>query len=166
MTSATHRAIEAIWRIDSPKLIARLSRIVRDVGLAEELAQDAFVSALTQWPEEGIPRNPGAWLMASAKRRAIDRWRRDQRLERNRDEIGRSLQTEQVEDPFEAALDEDVGDDLLGLMFVACHPVLATESRVALTLRLLGGPTTPKLHAHFSLRSRRLRNESCARNGR
>jgi RNA polymerase sigma factor (sigma-70 family) len=149
VTSATHRAIEAIWRIDSPKLIARLSRIVRDVGLAEELAQDAFVSALTQWPEEGIPRNPGAWLMASAKRRAIDRWRRDQRLERNRDEMGRSLQTEQVEDPFEAALDEDVGDDLLGLMFVACHPVLATESRVALTLRLLGGLTTPEIARAF-----------------
>ncbi|MEO6835050.1 MAG: RNA polymerase sigma factor [Candidatus Tumulicola sp.] len=146
--SDASRALGAVWRIESPRLIAGLSRMLRDIGLAEELAQDAFVSAIEQWPESGIPRNPGAWLMAVAKRRAIDRLRREKRLERKHEQIGREIQSERgFEDPF--ALDEYAGDDLLGLMFIACHPVLATESRVALTLRLLGGLTTPEIARAF-----------------
>jgi RNA polymerase sigma-70 factor (ECF subfamily) len=147
----THRAIEAVWRIESARIIAGLTRILRDVGLAEELAQDALVAALEQWPESGVPDNPGAWLMATAKHRAIDRWRRDKRLERNREELGRELQVQQemaVPD-LHAALDDDVGDDLLRLVFIACHPILSSEGRVALTLRLLGGLTTDEIARAF-----------------
>ena len=129
----THRTIDAIWRIESPKLIARLARIVSDVGIAEDLAQDALVAALQQWPESGVPRNPGAWLMAAAKHRAIDFWRRRKLLDRKHGELGYSLEAEQQTIPdLEAALDrqtEDVGDDLLRLIFIACHPVLSMEAR-------------------------------------
>ena len=147
----THRAIDAVWRIESARLIAGLARMVRDVGLAEDLAQDALVVALERWPESGVPDNPGAWLMATAKHRAIDRLRRSQLLERKHQELGRDLETRQetaVAD-FEAAIDDDVGDDLLRLMFTACHPVLASEARVALTLRLLGGLTTDEIARAF-----------------
>ena len=147
----THRAIDAVWRIESPRLIAGLARIVRDVGLAEDLAQDALVAALEQWPASGVPRNPGAWLMAAAKHRAIDLWRRNKRLERKHEELGHELEARQemaVSD-LEAALDDDVGDDLLRLVFTACHPVLSTEARVALTLRLLCGLTTDEIARAF-----------------
>jgi RNA polymerase sigma-70 factor, ECF subfamily len=147
----THRAIETVWRIESARIIAGLTRILRDVGLAEELAQDALVAALEQWPESGVPDNPGAWLMAAAKHRAIDRWRRDKRLERKHEELGRELQVQQemaVPD-LHAALDDDVGDDLLRLVFIACHPILSSEGRVALTLRLLGGLTTDEIARAF-----------------
>jgi RNA polymerase sigma factor (sigma-70 family) len=147
----THSAIDAVWRIESARIIAGLTRIVRDVGLAEELAQDALVAALEQWPQSGIPDNPGAWLMAAAKNRAIDLWRRNKRLELKHAELGRELQAQQemaVPD-FEAALDDDIGDDLLRLVFISCHPVLATEARVALTLRLLGGLTTDEIARAF-----------------
>src|ERR1700741_1529580 len=139
----THSAIDAIWRIESARIIAGLTRIVRDVGVAEELAQDALVAALEQWPESGVPDNPGAWLMAPAKHRAIDHFRRNTRLERKHEELGRELQAQQemAVPNFDAALDDDIGDDLLRLVFISCHPVLATEARVALTLRLLGGLT-------------------------
>ncbi|TKD11894.1 RNA polymerase sigma factor [Polyangium fumosum] len=149
--SATHRAIDAVFRIDSAKLIAGLARIVRDVGLAEELAQDALVAALERWPEAGIPENPGAWLMATAKHRAIDLVRRSKRIERKHEEIGHAIEADRhaaVPD-LEAAIDEDVGDDLLRLVFTACHPVLSTEARVALTLRLLGGLTTEEIARAF-----------------
>ena len=141
MTSSdAHRAIDAVWRIESPRLIGGLTRIVRDVGLAEELSQDALVAALEQWPEEGVPRNPGAWLMAAAKRRAIDHFRRRQRAARKYEEIGRDLEVRQRQAVADLeAIDDPVGDDRLGLMFTACHPILPTEARVALTLRLLGG---------------------------
>jgi RNA polymerase sigma factor (sigma-70 family) len=145
--SATHRAIDAVWRIESARLIAGLARIVRDVGLAEDLAHDALVAALEQWPESGVPDNPGAWLMATAKHRAIDRIRRNKVLERKQEELGRELEIEQelsVED-WDAAIDDDVGDDLLSLMFTTCHPVLSPNARVALTLRLLGGLTTDEI---------------------
>lgn len=147
----THRTIDAVWRIESARLIAGLARIVRDVGLAEELAQDALVAALEQWPGSGIPRNPGAWLMATAKHRAIDLVRRSKRLERKHEEIGRGLEARQAEaaPDLDAALDDDVGDDLLRLVFTACHPVLSTEARVALTLRLLGGLTTEEIARAF-----------------
>ncbi len=146
----THRAIDAVWRIESPRLIAGLARIVRDLGLAEDLAQDALVAALEQWPESGIPDNPGAWLMATAKHRAIDHFRRNTRLERKHEELGRELEKKEMAVPdFEAALDDDVGDDLLRLVFTACHPVLPTEARVALTLRLLGGLTTEEIARAF-----------------
>ena len=151
MTGAdTHRAIDAVWRIESPKLIAGLTRIVRDVGLAEDLAQDALVAALEQWPESGVPERPGAWLMATAKHRAIDRLRRDERLERKREELGRETLAQQ-----EMAMSErnpsadDVGDDLLRLMFISCHPILAPEARVALTLRLLASLTTEEIARAF-----------------
>jgi RNA polymerase sigma factor (sigma-70 family) len=148
-----HRAIDAVWRIESARLIAGLARIVRDVGIAEDLAHDALVAALEQWPASGIPRNPGAWLMGVAKHRAIDHWRRQKRLERKHEELGYSLEAEQDAAPdFEAAIDrkaEDVGDDLLRLVFTACHPVLSTEARVALTLRLLGGLTTEEIARAF-----------------
>ena len=147
----THRAIDAVWRIESARIIAGLARIVRDVGLAEELAQDALVAALRQWPESGIPDNPGAWLMATAKHRAIDVFRRNKRLERKHEELGRELQAQQemaVPD-FNAALDDGIGDDLLRLVFVSCHPVLSTEARVALTLRLLGGLSTQEIARAF-----------------
>lgn len=147
----THKAIDAVWRIESGRIIAGLTRIVRDVGLAEELAQDALVAALQQWPESGIPDNPGAWLMAAAKNRAIDMFRRNKRLQTKHEELGRELQTRQemaVPD-FDAALDDDIGDDLLRLIFISCHPVLSTEGRVALTLRLLGGLTTDEIARAF-----------------
>jgi RNA polymerase sigma factor (sigma-70 family) len=146
-----HRAIDAVWRIESPKLIAGLARIVRDIGVAEDLAHDALVAALEQWPESGVPRNPGAWLMATAKHRAIDHFRRTRRLERKHEELGYELEVQQeaaVPD-FEGALDGDVGDDLLRLVFTACHPVLSTDARVALTLRLLGGLTTTEIARAF-----------------
>jgi RNA polymerase sigma factor (sigma-70 family) len=150
-STATHRAIEAVWRIESARIIAALARIVRDVGLAEELAQDALVAALEQWPESGIPVNPGAWLMAAAKHRAIDMFRRNKRLERKHEELGRELQTQQDNSmpDFASALDDHIGDDLLRLVFVSCHPVLSTEARVALTLRLLGGLTTDEIARAF-----------------
>ena len=147
----THRAIDAVWRIESARLIAGLARIVRDVGLAEELAQDALVAALKQWPESGVPDNPGAWLMATAKHRAFDLLRRRKRLERKHEELGREIEAQHemaAPDP-DAALDDDVGDDLLRLMFTSCHPVLSTEARVALTLRLIGGLTTEEIARAF-----------------
>jgi RNA polymerase sigma-70 factor (ECF subfamily) len=142
-----HLAIDAVWRIESPRLIAGLARIVRDVGVAEELAQDALVAALEQWPAEGVPRNPGAWLMATAKHRAIDYFRRNKRIERKHEELGYELEAERaaVAPDLDAALDDDVGDDLLRLVFTACHPLLSTEARVALTLRLLGGLTIDEI---------------------
>ena len=149
--SDIHRAIDAVWRIESPRLIAGLTRIARDVGVAEDLAQDALVAALEQWPESGVPDNPGAWLMAAAKHRAIDHFRRNTRLERKHEELGRDLDARQMNtgkvqmNDIEAALDDDVGDDLLRLVFISCHPVLSTEARIALTLRLLGGLTTDEI---------------------
>ena len=150
-TSETHRAIDAVWRIESARVIAGVARIVRDVGLAEELAQDALVAALEQWPESGVPRNPGAWLMAIAKRRAIDHLRRRERFDRKVEELGRELEAdgEQTMAEFETALDDDIEGDLLRLVFTACHPVLSTEARVALTLRVLGGLTTEEIARAF-----------------
>jgi len=146
----THRAIDAVWRIESPRLIAGLARIVRDVGVAEDLAQDALVAALEQWPKSGVPDNPGAWLMAAAKHRAIDHFRRNTLLERKHEELGREFATREMVVPdLTSALDDDVGDDLLRLVFVSCHPVLSTEARVALTLRLLGGLTTVEIARAF-----------------
>ena len=143
-------AIDAVWRIESPRLIAGLARIVRDVGIAEDLAQDALVAALEQWPKSGVPENPGAWLMAAAKHRAIDHFRRSTLLERKHKELGRELATREMVVPdLTSALDDDVGDDLLRLVFVSCHPVLSTEARVALTLRLLGGLTTEEIARAF-----------------
>ena len=145
-----HGAIDAVWRIESAKLIAGLARIVRDVGLAEDLAQDALVVALEKWPQTDVPDNPGAWLMATAKHRAIDRLRRSKLLERKHEELGRELEAQEMAVPdLTAALDDDIGDDLLRLMFTACHPVLSTEARVALTLRLLGGLTTDEIARAF-----------------
>ncbi|HEY0555362.1 MAG TPA: RNA polymerase sigma factor [Thermoanaerobaculia bacterium] len=143
----THRTIDAVWRIESARLIAGLARIVRDVGLAEELAQDALVVALEKWPESGVPDNPGAWLMATAKHRAIDQLRRGQLLERKHAELGRELEEAREADlvALHEALDDDIGDDLLRLVFSACHPVLSSEARTALTLRLLGGLTTEEI---------------------
>ncbi len=151
LSSDAHRAIDAVWRIESARLIAGLTRIVRDVGLAEDLAQDALVAALERWPESGIPDNPGAWLMATAKHRAIDALRRDKRLERKHEELGHELEARQegAAPDLDAALDNPVGDDLLRLVFISCHPVLSTEARVALTLRLLGGLTTPEIARAF-----------------
>jgi len=146
-TTDTHRAIDAVWRIESARLIAGLARIVRDVGLAEELAQDALVAALEKWPETGIPDNPGAWLMATAKHRALDHFRRAKLLERKHQQLGRELKSQQeaaVAD-FEFSEQGDIEDDLLRLVFVSCHPVLSTHARVALTLRLLGGLTTTEI---------------------
>jgi RNA polymerase sigma factor (sigma-70 family) len=146
----THGAIDAVWRIESPRLIAGLMRIVRDLGVAEDLAQDALVAALEQWPQSGIPDNPGAWLMATAKHRAIDRFRRSTRLERKLDEVGRDLAYKEMAVPdLVSALDDQVGDDLLRLVFVSCHPVLSKEAQVALTLRLLGGLTTGEIARAF-----------------
>ncbi|MGZ4272469.1 MAG: RNA polymerase sigma factor, partial [Solirubrobacteraceae bacterium] len=146
-----HRTIDAVWRIESPRLIAGLARIVRDVGLAEELAQDALVAALERWPESGVPENPGAWLMATARYRAIDLLRRRARLDRKYEELGREEQAlrETPGPDLDVALDDPVGDDLLRLMFTACHPVLSTQARVALTLRLLGGLTTGEIARAF-----------------
>ena len=146
----THRTIDAVWRIESPRLIAGLMRMVRDVGVAEDLAQDALVAALEQWPESGIPDNPGAWLMATAKHRAIDRFRRNTRLERKLDEFGRELASKEMAVPdLVSALDDEVGDDLLRLVFISCHPVLSREAQVALTLRLLGGLSTGEIARAF-----------------
>jgi len=146
--SDVHRTINAIWRIESPRLIAGLTRIVRDVGLAEELAQDALVAALEQWPESGVPDNPGAWLMATAKHHTINRLNRNKLVERKHAELGH--ETDAVVTPdLDAALDDDIGDDLLRLVFTACHLVLSTEARVALTLRLLGGLTTEEIARAF-----------------
>ena len=143
-------AIDAVWRIESPRLIASLARIVRDIGVAEDLAQDALVAALEQWPKSGVPDNPGAWLMAAAKHRAIDHFRRNTLLERKHEELGREFATREMVVPdLTSALDDDVGDDLLRLVFVSCHPVLSTEARVALTLRLLGGLTTVEIARAF-----------------
>jgi RNA polymerase sigma factor (sigma-70 family) len=149
--SDTHRAIDAVWRLESARIIAGLTRMVRDVGVAEELAQDALVVALEKWPESGVPDNPGAWLMATAKHRAIDLLRRNKRLETKHEQLSRELETGQdtTEAEIDAALDDDVGDDVLRLMFISCHPVLSTESRVALTLRLLGGLTTDEIARAF-----------------
>lgn len=153
MTSAseTNRAIDAVWRIESSRLIAGLARMVRDVGVAEELAQDALVAALEQWSGSGVPDNPGAWLMATAKHQAIDLLRRRQRLERKHEELGRRLEVQQgmAVPHLDAVLDDDISDDLLRLVFTACHPVLSTEARVALTLRLLGGLTTEEIARAF-----------------
>jgi RNA polymerase sigma-70 factor (ECF subfamily) len=150
-TSEAHRAIHAVWRIESARLIAGLARIVRDVGLAEELAQDALVAAIERWPESGIPDNPGAWLMATGKRKAIDELRRRKRVERKHEQLGHEVDAAPTSGAaeLEAALDDDVGDDLLRLIFTACHPVLSTEARVALTLRLLGGLTTEEIARAF-----------------
>jgi RNA polymerase sigma factor (sigma-70 family) len=147
----THRSIEAVWRIESARVIAGLARIVRDVGLAEELAQDALVAALQQWPVSGIPDKPGAWLMAIAKHRAIDIFRRNKLLERKHEELGYELEvTQETTQPdLDAALDDEVGDDLLRLMFISCHPILSPEARAALTLRLLGGLTTEEIARAF-----------------
>ena len=153
----TRRAIDAVWRIESPRLIAALSRIVRDVGVAEELAQDALVVALERWPTAGIPDNPGAWLMATARNRALDVTRRRKLLERKHEAMGRAATEDQALDAAEAAdavddaLDDELGDDLLRLVFVACHPVLPREARVALTLRLIGGLTTAEIARAFLL---------------
>ncbi|WP_437996622.1 RNA polymerase sigma factor [Sorangium sp. So ce185] len=146
-----HRAIHAVFRIESARLIAGLTRMVRDVGLAEELAQDALVAALERWPESGVPDNPGAWLMATAKRRAIDELRRSKLLERKHEELGHEIEAQRAmaAPDLDAALDDDVGDDLLRLVFTACHPVLSTEAQVALTLRLLGGLTTEEIARAF-----------------
>ena len=152
----THRAIDAVWRLESARIIAGLARMVNDVGLAEELAQDALVAALRQWPESGIPPNPGAWLMATARHQAIDRIRRNERLARKLGQLGHEFRQQQESAVFDGPADfsaviEDDGlqDDLLRLMFIACHPVLSTEARVALTLRLLGGLTTEEIARAF-----------------
>ena len=145
----THRTIDAIWRIESPKLIAGLARMVGDVGVAEELAQDTVVAALVQWPESGIPRNPGAWLMAIAKRRAIDRFRRNDALGRKHDLILRGLQLQETDEREFEVSDDEIGDDLLRLIFIACHRVLSLDARVALTLRMLGGLTTVEIASAF-----------------
>jgi len=149
--SDANSAIDAVWRIESPRLIAGLTRVVHDVGLAEELAQDALVAALEQWPESGVPDKPGAWLMATAKHRAIDLVRRLKRLERKKDDLGRKIEAEHElrESDLFGAIDDDIGDDLLRLVFIACHPVLPTDARVALTLRLLGGLSTPEIARAF-----------------
>ncbi len=152
--SATHAAIEAVFRIEWPKLIAGLTRVVRDVGVAEELAHDALVAALEQWPNEGIPDKPGAWLMATAKHRAIDTVRRNKLVRRKHEELGREIEAEggdlvDEREALDAALDDEIGDDLLSLMFISCHPVLAMEARVALTLRMLGGLTTTEIARAF-----------------
>jgi RNA polymerase sigma factor (sigma-70 family) len=152
MTAADiHREIEAVWRIEAPRVIAGIARVVRDVGLAEEFAQDALVAALEKWPESGIPDKPGAWLMVTARNRAIDRIRREKLAERKHQELGREMDADQEEASAEidAGLDDDVGDNLLSLIFTACHPVLPTEARVALTLRLLGGLTTGEIARAF-----------------
>jgi RNA polymerase sigma factor (sigma-70 family) len=153
MESDAHRAIHAVWSIESAQLIGSLARIVRDIGLAEELAQDALVAALEQWPTAGIPDNPAAWLMATAKHRALNGLRRGKMLERKHEELGHDLdergQSERLIEQLESAMDDDVGDDLLRLIFTSCHPVLSTEARVALTLRLLGGLTTEEIARAF-----------------
>ena len=149
--SVTHRTIEAVWRIESARLIGGLTRIVRDVGLAEDLAQDALVVALERWPESGVPDNPGAWLMATAKYLAIDALRRNRRLERKHEQLAREIGIQLAMDAsdLESELNDQVGDDVLSLMFMCCHPVLSTDARTALTLRLLGGLTTTDIARAF-----------------
>jgi RNA polymerase sigma-70 factor, ECF subfamily len=151
MKDSAHRAIEAVWRIESARLIAGLARMVRDVGLAEDLAQDALLAALEKWPESGVPDNPGAWLMATAKRRAIDLLRRNTLLDRKHAELGHDLESRQESavSALDATIDDDVGDDMLRLIFTSCHPVLSPEARVALTLRLLGGLATDEIARAF-----------------
>jgi RNA polymerase sigma factor (sigma-70 family) len=155
--SATHRAIDAVWRIESARIVAGVARLVRDVGLAEELAQDALVAALEHWPVDGLPDNPGAWLMATAKHRALDRLRQQALHARKHEEMGHELDARQAHvvpdfvDALDAARQDDIGDDLLRLIFTACHPVLGTEARVALTLRLLGGLSTDEIARAFLL---------------
>jgi RNA polymerase sigma factor (sigma-70 family) len=151
-TAEAHRTVDAVWRIEAPRLVAGLAGLVRDVGLAEELAQDALVAALEQWPSEGVPANPGAWLMAVGKRRAIDLIRRNERLRSKVTELGRQLEVtggDRTEDEYAAVLADEIEDDMLRLVFVSCHPVLTTEARVALTLRLLGGLTTDEIARAF-----------------
>jgi RNA polymerase sigma factor (sigma-70 family) len=148
-SAGVQATIDAIWRIESARLIAGLARIVRDVGVAEDLAQDALVAALEQWPESGVPDNPGAWLMAAAKFRGIDHLRRNARLDRKHEELARELEAQTNMPDLDSALDDHVGDDLLRLILTACHPVLSTEARVALTLRLLGGLTTDEIARAF-----------------
>src|SRR5256885_8425304 len=146
----THRAIDAVWRIESARIIAGLTRIVRDVGVAEELAQDALVIALEKWPATGIPENPGAWLMGTAKHRAIDYLRRGTLADRKHEDLGREMAEKEMQVPdLAAAMDDTIGDDMLRLVFIACHPVLSMEARVALTLRLLGGLTTDPISRAF-----------------
>ncbi len=151
MTTETQDAIDAVWRIEAPKLIAALTRMTRDIGMAEDLAQDALVAALEQWPRDGTPKNPGAWLMTAAKNRGIDQFRRNATLRRKQEEMGRDLEIEQdTSDPdLDSALQEDFGDDLLRLMFISCHPILSSEARIALTLRLLGGLSTDEIARAF-----------------
>src|ERR1700691_5715846 len=150
MAGETHRAIDAVWRIESARLIAGLTRMVCDVGVAEDLAHDALVAELEQWPQSGVPDNPGAWLMATAKHRAIDRFRRSALQERKLDEFGREFAYKEMAVPdMASAMDDDVGDDLLRLMFISCHPVLSTEAQVALTLRLIGGLATGEIARAF-----------------
>ena len=145
-----HRTIDVVWRIEAPRLIAGLTRIVRDIALAEDLAHDALVAALEQWPESGVPEKPGAWLMATAKHRAIDHFRRNTRLARKHEELGRELGAKEMAMPdLDSALDDDIGDDLLRLVFISCHPALSTEAQVALTLRLIGGLTTEEIARAF-----------------
>src|SRR5579859_1129688 len=149
-TNRIHGSIEAVWKIESPRLIASLTRIVRDIGLAEDLAQDALVAALEQWPQSGIPQNAAAWLMSVAKRRAIDHFRRNSLLDRKHQELGRDREIKEMTPPdFDSALDDNVGDDLLKLIFISCHPVLSKDAQVALTLRLLGGLTTDEIARAF-----------------
>ena len=164
----THRAIDAVWRIEQAKLIAGLTRIVRDIGLAEELAQDALVAALEQWPKSGIPDNPGAWLMAAAKHRAIDVFRRNSLRERKHEQLGYELEVEQEtgQPDLDAALDDQVGDDLLRLVFIACHPILSPEARAALTLRLLGGLSRTRSRGRSSSPSRPSNSASSAPSAR
>ena len=149
----THRAIEAVYRIEQARLIGALARMVRDIATAEELAQDALVAALEQWPKSGIPDNPGAWLMTAAKHKAIDRFRRDKLRERKAEELGYALELEQetAEPDLDASRDDQFGDDLLRLIFIACHPILSPEAQAALTLRLLGGLTTEEIARAFLL---------------
>ncbi|MGH2840168.1 MAG: RNA polymerase sigma factor [Solirubrobacteraceae bacterium] len=143
--SDVHRTIDAVWRIESPRLIAGIARIVRDIGVAEDLAQDALLAALERWPEAGVPDNPGAWLMATARHRAIDGFRRDERLERKQQELARDIELRDSEPDLAAVIDDDIGDDLLRLVVTCCHPVLSTDARIALTLRMLGGLTTDEI---------------------
>lgn len=149
--SDAHAAVEAVWRIESARLIAALARVVREVGLAEDLAQEALVAALEQWPESGVPDNPGAWLMATAKHRGIDRMRHATMAERKHEELGRELEIDRegAQPDIDAAIDDHIGDDLLSLIFATCHPVLPTEARVALTLRMLGGLATKDIARAF-----------------
>src|SRR5680860_253024 len=148
---AARDSIDAVWRIESPRLIAGLARLTGDVGLAEDLAQDALVASLEKWPQSGVPDNPGAWLMATAKHRAIDLFRRNERLARKQEELARDVGLQMAMDgsDLDAALDDEIGDDLLALIFTCCHPVLSTDARVALTLRVLGGLSTEEIARAF-----------------